>query len=163
MSMTRRKRLQYAEKYFAMALDFMDLDYHTDAAHYFRKSIKMYPTAEAYTYLGWALSMTGDYKQAIEFCKVAISLDPDYGNPYNDIGAYLIEQNQIDEAIGYLRRATRSRRYDPKHFAHFNLGRAWERKYDFTRAAHEYKRALDLDPEYQPAKDAYYKIVRMMN
>lgn len=161
--MTRRKRLQHAEKYFAMALDFMDLDFLKDATHYFRKSIKMYPTAEAYTYLGWSLSLQGDYGQAIEFCKVAISLDPDYGNPYNDIGAYMIEQGNVDEAISYLRRATHSRRYDPRYFAHYNLGRAWERKYEYVRAVTEYKRALDLNPDYQPAKDAYYKIVRMMN
>ena len=77
MSMTRRKRLQRAEKYFAMALDFMELDFFKDAAIYFRKSIKMFPTAEAYTYLGWAYSLLGDYDQAIEYCKVAISLDPD--------------------------------------------------------------------------------------
>ena len=163
MSMTRRKRLQHAEKYFAMALDFMELDYYEDAAYYFRKSIKMYPTAEAYTYLGWAHSLIGEYDQAIDYCKVAISLDPDYGNPYNDIGSYLMDQGQIDEAIPYLRRATRSRRYDPKYYAHFNLGRAWERKHDFERAVSEYKRALDLNPDYQPAKDAYYKLLRMMN
>jgi len=32
-------------------------------------------------------------------CKLAIGLDPDFGNPYNDIGAYLIELGQFDEAI----------------------------------------------------------------
>ena len=163
MSMTRRKRLQYAEKFFAMALDFQDMGFYADAAHYFRKSIKMYPTPEAYTHLGWTYSFLGDFDQAIEFCKVAITLDPDYGNPYNDIGAYLIEKGDVDRAIPYLRRAVRARRYDQHHFAHFNLGRAWERKSNFDRATAEYKRALDLVPDYEPAKNAYFRLVRMAN
>ncbi|MEW5702207.1 MAG: tetratricopeptide repeat protein [Candidatus Zixiibacteriota bacterium] len=163
MSMTRRKRLQYAEKFFAMAQDFQDMGFYADAAHYYRKSIRMYPTPEAYTHLGWAHSFLGDYDQAIEYCKVAISLDPDYGNPYNDIGAYLLEKGEIDRAIPYLRRAAKARRYDQHHFAHFNLGRAWERKHNLDKAAAEYKRAHELSPEYEPAKNAYYRLVRMMN
>jgi Tfp pilus assembly protein PilF len=163
MSMTRRKRMQFAEKYFAMGLDFLEMEFNRDAAHYFRRSIKMYPTAEAYTYLGWSLALLGDFDQAIEFCKIAISLDPDYGNPYNDIGAYLLEKGEIDEAIPYLRRAVKSRRYDPRYFAHFNLGRAFEKKYAFDKAFSEYRRALELNPKYRPARDAYYKILRMMN
>jgi hypothetical protein len=35
---------------------------------------------------------------AITECHHAIEVDPDFGNPYNDIGAYLIEQG-----IGTLR------------------------------------------------------------
>jgi len=163
MSMTRRKRLQYAEKFFVMAQDFQDLGYYTDAVHYYQKSIRMYPTPEAYTHLAWAFSFLGEYDQAIEFCKVAISLDPDYGNPYNDIGAYLLEKGDTDQAIPYLRRAARARRYDQHHYAHFNLGRAWERKHQFDKAMTEYKRAVEMAPDYEPAKNAYHRLIRMMN
>ena len=163
MSMTRRKRLQHAEKFFAMAQDFQEMGYYADAAHYYRKSIKMFPTPEAYTHLGWAHSFLGDYDRAIEFCKVAIALDPDYGNPYNDIGAYYLEMGEADKAIPYLRRAARARRYDQHHFAHFNLGRAWERKRNFDKAVTEYRRALELSPEYEPAKSAYFRLIRMTN
>ena len=163
MSMTRRKRIQYAEKYLAMGHDFQGMGFYRDAAHYYRKSIKMYPTPEAYTYLGWIQSFLGNFIQAIEYCKIAIELDPDYGNAYNDIGAYLLELGEADESIKYLRRAAKARRYGRQHFAHYNLGRAWERKREFSKAITSYKRALDMQPEYEPAKMAYYKLVRMMN
>jgi tetratricopeptide (TPR) repeat protein len=161
--MTRRKRLQNAEKFLVMGHDFQTSGFYRDAAHYYRKSIKMYPTAEAYTYLAWVHSFTGDFAQAIEYCKVAISLDPDFGNAYNDIGAYMLELGDVDQAIPYLARAAKTRRYDKPHFAHYNLGRAWERKRDFSKAMVEYKRALDLSPEYEPAKMSYFKLVRLMN
>src|SRR5579871_5447541 len=57
----------------------------------YSKSIDAYPTAEAYTFRGWTYSMMGRLDDAIEECHRAIEVDPSFGNPYNDIGAYLIE------------------------------------------------------------------------
>ena len=74
-----------------------DLD--TAITHY-RQSIAAVPTAEAHTFLGWALSHRGDYAGAIRECQTAITVDPDFGNPYNDIGSYLIALGRHDEAIG---------------------------------------------------------------
>ncbi len=62
-----------------------------EAAELFEQSIAAYPTAEGHTFFGWSLSHLGRLEDAIVECKKAISLDADYGNPYNDIGAYLIE------------------------------------------------------------------------
>lgn len=163
MSMTRRKRLQYAEKYLVMGHDFQGMGFYRDAEYYYRKSIKMFPTAAAYTYLGWIQSFLGDFVQAIEFCKIAIEIDPDYGNAYNDIGAYFLEMGEADSAIPYLRRAAKTAHYTRREFAHYNLGRAWESKNEYDKAASSYKRALDVDPEYEPAKMAYYKLIRRMN
>ena len=39
----------------------------------------------------------GKLDEAIEECYKAIDRDPDFGNPYNDIGAYLIEKGQLDK------------------------------------------------------------------
>ena len=72
------------------------LNGHYDLAiKFFRRSIEVYPTAEAHTYLAWSLSYLGLIEEAIDECKTAIDLDPDYGNPYNDIGAYLIDAGRI--------------------------------------------------------------------
>jgi len=64
------------------------------AIRLYRESLAVAPTAEAHTFLGWALSGQGDIDGAIEECKRAIAVDPEFGNPYNDIGAYLIEQGR---------------------------------------------------------------------
>jgi tetratricopeptide (TPR) repeat protein len=89
----------------------------------FSESIEVMPTAEAYTYRGWSLSKLERFEEAIRDCKAAIRVDPDYGNPYNDIGAYLIHLGRLEEAIPWLKKATRAKRYCCFQFAHFNLGR----------------------------------------
>ena len=57
------------------------------AIELYRRSIAAYPTAEAHTFLGWVYSFQRRYDEAIDECLKAISVDPDFGNPYNDIGS----------------------------------------------------------------------------
>ncbi|MCU0228257.1 MAG: tetratricopeptide repeat protein, partial [Bryobacterales bacterium] len=70
-----------------------------DAILLYRESISTLPTAEACTFLGWVYRFQGKLQEAIEECKNAILIDPTLGNPYNDIGAYLIELGRHEEAI----------------------------------------------------------------
>ena len=134
-----------------------------EAIDLYQQSIDTYPTAEAYTFLGWTYSFQGRLDEAIEECKKAIEIDPDFGNPYNDIGAYLIEQEMYNEAIPWLEKATRARRYDSHHFPHYNLGRAYEAKGMMIRALEEYGKALKLAPDYGIAKDAVETLRRQIN
>src|SRR3972149_8533908 len=83
-----------------------------EAIRLYRASIRCHPTSEAYTFLGWSLSFQGHYEEAIEECKKAIAVDPDFGNPYNDIGAYLINLGGLDEAIPWLGKGLRAARYE---------------------------------------------------
>jgi len=134
-----------------------------EAVELYRQSIETYPTAEAYTFLGWTYSFMGDFDAAINECHHAIAVDPDFGNPYNDIGAYLIEKGQIDEAIPWLEKATLAARYDNPAFPYFNLGRAWEFKHDFRRALASYQKALAIDPRYQLALAGIRRLRAMFN
>src|SRR5262249_52527536 len=118
------------------------------AIELYRKSIAILPTAEAHTFLGWAYSFQGKIDAAIQECKTAIALDPGYGNPYNDIGVYLIDQGKFEEAVPYLERAMRAERYECPFFPHYNLGRVYEKKGLWRRAMGEYRRALELNPDY---------------
>src|SRR5258705_11168859 len=95
------------------------------AVELYRDSLALYPTAEAHTFLGWTFHFQGKIDEAIAECKRAIELDPDFGNPYNDIGSYLIGLERFDEAIPWLERAIPAKRNDPRHFPHFNLGPAF--------------------------------------
>jgi len=120
----------------------------------FRKSIALHPTAEAHTFLGWSLSYIGKIEEAIAQCEIAIELDPDYGNPYNDIGVYLIDLGRPEEAIPWLEKATRAKRYCCYEFAHYNLGRVQMLKGDIASARRNFERALDYEPRYVPAQQA---------
>src|ERR1019366_9833613 len=134
-----------------------------EAAELYRHSIQTFPTAEAYTFLGWTYSFTGDYDAAIAECQHAIEVDPDFGNPYNDIGAYLIEKGQLDEAISWLEKATGAMRYDNPAYPYFNLGRIWEHKHQFGRALASYKMAVEIDPHYALALTAIRRLRAMFN
>jgi Tfp pilus assembly protein PilF len=126
-------------------------DYSAAAAK-FRDSIAALPTAEGHTFLGWSLSHLGRIDQAIDECKKAIALDPDFGNPYNDIGVYLIELGRPDEAVPWLERAIKSKRYCCYQFPHFNLGRILLEKGRTPEAKRQFERALEHDPDYAPAR-----------
>ena len=75
------------------------------AVELYKASLELHPTAEAHTFLGWAYHFQGKLDEAIEQCRTAIDIDPEFGNPYNDIGAYLIELHRYDDAIPWLERA----------------------------------------------------------
>src|SRR6267143_1556844 len=92
-----------------------------DAIRLYKESIKIYPTADAHTYLGWAYSFIGRLDEAIAQCEIAIQLDPEFGNPYNDIGVYLMQQQRFDDAIPWLEQAKSATRYEPRHFPFINL------------------------------------------
>jgi len=133
------------------------------AVELYEKSIAVQPTAEAHTFLGWTFHFQGKIDQAIEQCKRAIEIDPDFGNPYNDIGAYLIEMRRYDEAIPWLERATEAKRYDPRHFPYFNLGRIYLAKEMYSRARENFENALRLEPRYQLAREALENLRRKVN
>jgi tetratricopeptide (TPR) repeat protein len=124
----------------------------------YTKSIEILPTAEAYTFRGWARSFEKDYVSAIEDCHRAIDLDPEFGNPYNDIGAYYVEQDEPDEAIPWLRMALKAKRYENYCFPYFNLGRVYEAKGQLDKALDYFRHALEEDPRYALAAKAVERV-----
>ena len=143
--------LQEAFLYWQQGYVLHSLGAYEAAVGYFRKSIAAQPTAEGHTFLGWSLSHLNRIDEAIEECKTAIEIDPDYGNPYNDIGAYLIDLGRPDEAIPWFEKAQRAKRYCCYQFPHFNLGRVLLKKGQLIEAKRSFERALSHDPNYLPA------------
>jgi tetratricopeptide (TPR) repeat protein len=137
-----------------------DLD---KAAALYRKSIECYPTAEAHTFLGWTYSFMGMTDEAIDECRRAIEVDPDFGNPYNDIGAYLIEQGDTVSAIPWLEKAIHAVRYQCYFYPHFNLGRVYESRGMPFKALREYREAIELNPTYKLAVRAFRRLQGKLN
>src|SRR5439155_597689 len=121
------------------------------AVHLYQASLAELPTAEAHTFLGWVYSFERRYDEAIAECKRAIAVDPTFGNPYNDIGCYLIELRRDDDAIPWLKRPMDAPRYEAPHVPHVNLARIYEKNDQVLDALAEYGRALDKMPGYDPA------------
>jgi Tfp pilus assembly protein PilF len=133
------------------------------AVELYRQSLDLHPTAEAHTFLGWTFHFQGKIEEAIAECKRAIEVDPEFGNPYNDIGAYLIGLERFDEAIPWLEQAIAAKRYDPRHFPYFNLGRAYLAKGSINRAREHFQQALAIEPRYTLARRALENLRRMVN
>jgi tetratricopeptide (TPR) repeat protein len=134
-----------------------------EAIALYTQSIEAYPTAEAYTFRGWTYSCLGNYERAIAECLEAIKVDRDFGNPYNDIGAYLIEQGKWDEAIPWFEKAIRAPRYDARCYPQFNLGRVYEHKREWRKAKACYASAIELNRQYRLAWAALRRLQAMWN
>src|SRR6202790_5911915 len=140
----------------------MEGDY-DHAVELYRSSLELYPTAEAHTFLGWTYHFQGKLDEAIAECKRAIEIDPEFGNPYNDIGAYLIGLERYDEAIPWLEQAIVAKRYEPRHFPYFNLGRAHLAKGSINRARELFTQPLEIEPRYALARQTLEQLRPMVN
>ncbi len=133
------------------------------AVELYTKSIEVFPTAEAYTFRGWAFEGLGRIDDAIAECHRAIEVDPAFGNPYNDIGAYLISKGELDEAIPWLEKAKAAPRYDPRHFPFMNLGRIYAAKGMVKRAIDEFEGALAFAPGDPTCASALKQLRALLN
>ncbi len=121
------------------------------AIELYKRSIETYPTAEAHTFLGWVYSFQERYDDAIEECLEAIRVDETLGNPYNDIGSYLLAKGDAYGSVRWFKRALLAPRYESYAFPHFNLGRVYEARRRFLDAAKHYGLALEQKPDFTDA------------
>jgi Tfp pilus assembly protein PilF len=134
-----------------------------EAVELYRRSIQTYPTAEAHTFLGWVYSFDGHYSEAIDECLEAIRVDSTFGNPYNDIGSYLIAQGDLWTCVRWFRRALSAPRYESYAFPHFNLGRVYEERGRPLDAARHYGLALEQQPGFTQAATALRRVQARLN
>lgn len=134
-----------------------------DAITLYQQSIEVHPTAEAHTYLGWVYGMQRRYEDAISECMQAIALDDGFGNPYNDIGSYLIELDRWDEAEVWLERAMNAPRYANRALPHINMARIRTQQGDLIGALREYKLAWTEDHSQLQALHAYQTLLTRLN
>ena len=133
------------------------------AIELYRQSIELYPTAEAHTFLGWAMSFQGHLAEATQECLRAIEIDAEFGNPYNDIGVYLMQQDKLDESISWLEKAKQAKRYEPRQFPFLNLGRIYIRQGRWWEALREFEGAVRLAPRDVRAAKALHNLRGRLN
>lgn len=135
----------------------------SSAIRLYKESIDIHPTAEAYTFLGWTYSFQGDYDLAIAECLAAISIDANFGNPYNDIGSYLVAKGNLYDCVRWFKMAIQAPRYEARAYPHFNLGHVYEKRGDLLSAAKHYGLALDESRDYKSAEVALRNVQAKLN
>lgn len=133
------------------------------AIELYKRSIEIYPTAEAHTFLGWVYSFSERYDEAIAECLEAIRVDETFGNPYNDIGSYLLAKGDSYGSVRWFKRALLAPRYESYAFPHFNLGRVYEARRMFLDAARHYGLALEEKPNFSEAAIALRRMQSRVN
>ena len=134
-----------------------------EAIELYQRSIAIYPTAEAHTFLGWVYSFQERYDEAIDQCLEAIRVDDTLGNPYNDIGSDLIAKGDLYGCIRWFKRALLAPRYESYAFPHFNLGRVYEMRGHLLDAARHYGLALQQQPGFAQAAKGLHRLQARLN
>jgi Tfp pilus assembly protein PilF len=143
----------------AQKLQLGDLD---SAIALYQDAIRLHPTAEAHTLLAQAYGALGLYEDAIEEGMRAIALDPDYGNPYNDIGAYLMAMDCWEAALEWLEKALHAPRSEHPAYPYMNLARVYLHFKQEIRALRAFRNAWEAE-NYLPALDAYEELAGKLN
>lgn len=154
---------QRAVELFKQAYEAQLANDYEQAVELYQRSIATYPTSEAHTFLGWVYSFEGRYTEAIEQCLRAIEVDPTFGNPYNDIGSYLIAKGDLYGSVRWFKRALLAPRYESYAFPHFNLGRIYESRNRLLEAARHYSLALEQQPGFAQALKALRGLQARLN
>ena len=79
-------------------------------------------------------------------------IDETWPDPYYNIGyIHLLMTREYDSSIFYFERATQ---LDPMYYqAYNNMGFAYEKKGDLNNARKFYQKAVEINPNFQLAKD----------
>jgi tetratricopeptide (TPR) repeat protein len=117
------------------------------AVELYLDSVALHPTAEAYTFLGWTYHFQGKIDAIPTTTSAPTSFD----------------LNRHDEAIPWLEQAIAAKRYEPRQFPYFNLGRVYLAKGMINRAREFFQKSLDIEPRYSLARQALESVRRMVN
>ena len=93
----------------------------------------------------------------------ALEINSNFGNPYNDIGSYLMKLNRNDEAIEWLKKAIEAPNYNTRHFPYYSLGKIFEQSGDWKKAMVYYDNALTVKPDFIAAKNALFRVSSLLN
>ena len=88
-----------------------------------------------------------DYQKALKDYRTAIDLEPDTGEVYVNLGNLYLLSQKYDVAIEQYTTAIELT-LAKNHIAHFNRAMAYENNKEFANAEADYRRAIELSPEW---------------
>lgn len=112
------------------------------------KDINSYGPNEAwkvYNNLGILYNDIKDYKKSVENYLKAMELNPDEPFIYQNIGLVYQDLNELDKAIENGLKAINIRSYPA---AHYSLGQAYRKNKDYEKSIAQYKKAVELAPNF---------------
>ena len=102
--------------------------------------------------LGLVYFAKGKSDLAVAHFEKAVALKTDYSLAKNNLGSAYLVQERWDKAIPVLEEVTGDMLYATPHFPLTNLGYAYYRKGDYTKAKQYLKQALEIQPDFYNAQ-----------
>lgn len=137
---------------------------HLEKANYFlSQAMEIEETSEALFYLGLIASQKNQISEALSYFYRSHQLDPEYGNPCNEIGVILLRLGKEREAIYWLKRSIQCRFNDALHIPLFNLAtlyKIWNRP---ERSLQYLHKAIEFAPDFEEAKKLRDEILSSTN
>ena len=124
-----------------------------EAISAFKQCLKFDPRdIKAEDNLGLSYQALGRVNEALAAYRDAIAWQTHtlekYPGPFLDLGSLLLEQNQVQDAISYLRQAVEISPQESR--AHEQLGKAYSRLNELEKAQEELEKAVALVPDSAP-------------
>lgn len=119
--------------------------------YFFRSFLENEESFEAYFYLGLISTQKNHLEDALEFYYKSVTINPEYGNPCNEIGIILLRMGKDKDAVFWLKKSIRCMQNDAPHISFFNLAtlyKMWNRP---ERSLQFLYRAIELKPEFEEA------------
>ena len=161
--MIKNNNVSIAENYFNKACNLHNRGNIIKAIENFKLSLRYNTTSKAHYWLACAYGLQGRFEAAIDQCIIVTLIEPDNGNPYNDVGSYLIDLCRFDEAVEWLDMALNTPINEYRYYPLYNLGRIAEAKGDWAEAITCYAEALKLKPSYKAAEVSMTRIYSYLN
>lgn len=123
------------------------------ALEYYNSALDIFPESiEAWYNKGMYYQNRGEVDNALSCYYKLNGIDGTWADPFYNIGyIHLIMTDELDSAIFYFERSTE---LDPTFYqAYNNLGLAYEKKDDRVNAKKYYLKAIEINPDFQLAKN----------
>lgn len=162
LSYFQKKSLLYTDL-IGQGKDAISYKNYPEAFKFFQKALDIERTAEALTLIGWSCSFLGRIEEAKDFCLEAVKLDPSYGNAYNDLGSYYLQENKLELAKDWFEKAKTATNYANCEYPYINLGKVYIMEREFDLAKSEFEQAMELAPYNKELKSSYEKLIKFMS
>lgn len=101
---------------------------------------------------GVMLDMLGRLEKASADFQQSMALDPKLGDPYVNLGSVLIKQKRYDEALESINKGIELGMSFP-HIGYYDRAVAYQLLGRFKEAYYDYKKTLELEPNFTQASE----------
>ena len=144
-----------AEDYYNLGVAYLNSGEPRRALPELTRATEMAPRQAPYhNALGLAYFLDRNLPEAVKAFQRAVELDPKFADAFNNLGTAYLGQRELPRAEQAFKAALGNTFYPTPQRAHFNLGNVYQQQGRLEEAAAQFRRAVDVDPEFANAHNS---------